>query len=89
MTPSEEEVADPGFCFIHMMIETSDGQQYFRCFECGHLFIHTEDLVNDHNALIREMIKAVPSDADVLEHNIRTIEQVEEICTCPHCTHDF
>lgn len=68
--------ADPtgSICLICGMFETFDGQEpYLVCFECGHVYRSSLDLVDDYERDIDWSWEGSP----------------DEIPFCPNCLHDF
>lgn len=76
-------------CVIHNKHERAS--RYYRiCFECGHMYRHAADIVNENAALIQSLNKEFDPEwyGDDYKAMIPEVD-VDKIYSCPFCMHDF
>lgn len=72
-------------CYVHGY-EPVPSSYYKMCYECQHVFVTEQDLIDDDVQVRRNFNKvAGPGDYLFSEDPV----PVEEIFCCPHCSHDF
>lgn len=78
------------FCHIHDKLEEDNG--YHRCFECGHLYLTSDELVTTYNDKGLDVHNAL-KDPYMIEHELDIGKyrpaELKDIFFCPHCLHDF
>ncbi|WP_431911643.1 hypothetical protein [Nonomuraea jabiensis] len=89
MTVEEPPDFGPDFCWSCYKDEPiPEGGAYQVCFECSHVYVTWEDLVDTYNVRTLATNKAHPEFAP-LALLVSSPESAERIFHCPLCLHDF
>lgn len=99
------EMSKPGltYCWSHRRYEdclelSREGNDGHWCGECGHVFLSSEDLLRDHNVVLREinlsgLIGKYPPPGNYSVGKgfvpLKMETDVNRVYSCPHCIHDF
>ena len=63
-------------CAIHNKVEEFTESDFWRCFECGHVYKTEQEVVDSFNSIMREYLR--PS-----------ARQAVDVPFCPPCLHDW
>ena len=72
-------------CFWHQRWEYSNHQPYIVCFECRHMYVTGDDLLQAH---ADEVAYLKREDPDHFSHILKATDP-DEITFCQYCLHDF
>lgn len=72
------------YCSIHEKPEEMTAEPYQVCFECGHVYNTSEELVAAYEQTVQEMIKLDNEGGPFMPK-----KEAHEIFFCQECLHDF
>lgn len=80
---TDTSLTETSFCRVHHQPEPIPQDCFLICFECKHVFRTDRDLVDEHNGTMAAF--AEPGE----RWTPLTVDEVDDVLSCPVCAHDF